>query len=464
MSLHTLEIEGLRGFAKPERLELAIPNGNFGSGLTVLVGPNNGGKSTIIEAFAAFSREDPKLPDHGPSFAKGMRNLEAGGRVHLRATSPNGTVAEISTIDAGGSETTWHTGRIGAVVLPARRFFNPFFEKFPDYMHPSTYFNMGEHPTLRNSPLNRFYERIFRAHSDKESFNQLLGRIIHPVPQWNIEQTDDGKYYLQFQYDNSSHSSDGLGDGVLSIWCIVDALYDASEKQMIVIDEPEQSIHPSWQKNLFEVLGEFAKDRQIVYATHSPYFINWDAVFNGAQIVRVHKPKDDERTVLSALKQETVKLLQNLVKDNHNPHTLGLEAREIFFLQDSVVLVEGQEDIIQYKLIAEQLECAIPGDFFGWGVGGADKMPIIAQMLFELGFRKVVGILDKDKEHVKQQLDEKFPSFKFFVIPADDVCSKKPKKSKPAKDGLVKDGRLQERYRTEVKQLLGEIKSALSDD
>jgi predicted ATPase len=463
MSVRSLEIKGLRGFAESECLDLAIPNGKFGSGLTVLVGPNNGGKSTIVEAFAAFSREDPKLPDHGPSFAKGMRNSRTGARVHLRATPVDGEAAEIKTVEAGGSETIWHTGRIGAVVLPARRFFNPFFEKFSDYMHSSTYFNMGEHPTLRNSPLDRFYERIFKAYANKEFFNQVLGRIIDPVPEWNIEQADNGKHYLQFQYGNSSHSSDGLGDGVLSIWFIVDALYDSSEKQMIVIDEPEQSLHPSLQKKLFEVLGEYAKERQIVYATHSPYFINWDAVFNGAQIVRVYKHKGDERTALSALKHDTVRRLQPLAIDKNNPHTLGLNACEIFFLEDKVVLVEGQEDVIHYKLIAEELGCAIPGDFFGWGVGGAEKMPVIAQMLFELGFRRVVGILDKGMEPVKQQMEEQFPDFRFFVIPAEDVRSKDPIKPKSAKDGLIKKGRLQEKYRTHVEQILSEVKTVLSN-
>ena len=58
MSVKSLTIKGLRGFSKPEKLRLAEPTGKVGSGLTILVGPNNGGKSTIIEAFGAvFSSE-----------------------------------------------------------------------------------------------------------------------------------------------------------------------------------------------------------------------------------------------------------------------------------------------------------------------------------------------------------------------------------------------------------------------
>lgn len=49
-TVETLSIKGLRGFAEYAELKLAVPTDNQpGSGLTILVGPNNGGKSTITE-------------------------------------------------------------------------------------------------------------------------------------------------------------------------------------------------------------------------------------------------------------------------------------------------------------------------------------------------------------------------------------------------------------------------------
>lgn len=461
MSLTHIEISGLRSFADPQRLELAIPNGEFGSGITVLVGPNNSGKSTIIEAFGAFSRDDPRDGHYGTSFPKGVRNARTGGKVHLRAFRTEGETSELKTIEAGGALTQALWGGIGAFVLPSRRLFHPFFERFPEYMSRSTYANDGEHPSLRSSTLDRINERIFSAHGSQERFNAVFAKVVDPVPEWNIEQTDDGRYYLQFQFGDVAHSSDGLGDGLLSIWLVIDALYDASESEPIVIDEPEQSLHPALQKRLFALLGEYARKRQIIYATHSPYFIDWAAVLNGAHITRVHKKEN--RSVLSTLSQDTVKRLRGFVENANNPHVLGVNAREVFFLDDRVVLVEGQEDVIFFRRIAEQLNHEMPGEFFGWGVGGASNMGLVAQMLAELGFTQVVGILDNDKAELKIELEGKFPQFNFFVIPAKDVRSKRVIPAKPQVIGLLDEaGRLRGEYRFEVEEMFDRIRDALN--
>jgi predicted ATPase len=47
---------GFRGFQTLQTLKLAQPNGRAGSGLTVLLGPNGGGKSTVIECFRKLTR------------------------------------------------------------------------------------------------------------------------------------------------------------------------------------------------------------------------------------------------------------------------------------------------------------------------------------------------------------------------------------------------------------------------
>ncbi len=78
--------------------------------------------------------------------------------------------------------------------------------------------------------------------------------------------------------------------------------------------------------------------------------------------------------MISTVSDSTASNLSSFIKDSFNPHVLGLNAREAFFLEDGIVLVEGQEDVIFYQKIAKELGIEIEGDFFGWGVGGAGNM------------------------------------------------------------------------------------------
>ena len=67
--LKTLSIAGYRGFNDRRSIHLAVPNNEReGSGLTVITGANNSGKSTVIEALRARSGHQ------SPSFSEGVRN------------------------------------------------------------------------------------------------------------------------------------------------------------------------------------------------------------------------------------------------------------------------------------------------------------------------------------------------------------------------------------------------------
>jgi len=74
--IEKMTCHGYRGFSTEQTLNLAIPNGKRGSGLTVLVGPNGGGKSTLVECFS-------KIATKNVSFTEGKRNKLAGDRIRI---------------------------------------------------------------------------------------------------------------------------------------------------------------------------------------------------------------------------------------------------------------------------------------------------------------------------------------------------------------------------------------------
>lgn len=453
MSLQKLELVGLRGFATPQELTFAIPDGSPGSGLTTLVGPNNGGKSTVVEALRALAAPAPQTPSQPTSFTEGRRNKRAGDRVTVRTTDIDGDVGGLRTVAVRGSETEWFPSVVDEkmFVLPSRRYFNPYFAK--STVTRDSYVMYYGIPQSRGASLDQFGYRLFQAQQENRAkFDNVLGEVVRPVPNWTIDQSDSGQYYLKLEKGGLYHTSEGLGEGLVSLFFIIDALYDSEPGSVIVIDEPELSLHPSLQRRLFALLSKYSGDRQILIATHSPYFVDFEVLLNGAKIARLHL-KDGDCTI--ALSESTVKRLAGFLNNYNNPHVLGLDAREAFFLEDGVILVEGQEDVVFYKRIADQLGIEIEGSFFGWGVGGADNMHIIATLLSELGFEKVVGLLDGNRASLLPKLEGEFTQYKFHTIPVDDIRTKPATQPRAAVSGILDEsGNVRPEYMERMKELL----------
>ena len=426
MSVVSLDIKGFRGFGLQQTLRLAQPNETSGSGITILVGPNSGGKSTIVEAFKALSGREV-------SFSEGKRNKDAGDRVWIRVGYDGGETQVLQTSDQGGS-TTIHEPKEGRVgyVLPSRRYFYPYFGQSAA-VNRKSYLSYQDIPANRGNPIGDFAEqRLFAALENREEFNAVLGQVMAPVPDWTIDQSDEGRFYLKLNSAGQIHNSDGLGEGIVSLLFLVDALYDSLPGDLIVIDEPEFSLHPLYQRRLTRLLGEYARNRQIVYATHSPYFIEFEYILNGAEVARVHKYGDC--CYIDQLCRNTANELKGLLRDSHNPHVLGLNARESLFLEDGVIVVEGQDDVVYYPRILDQLvaEDLLKSEsasfmkerFFGWGAGGAEKIERILAVLKDLGFTRVAAIFDKNKCSLIPDLENRFPDFFFGSIPAGDIRAK----------------------------------------
>jgi hypothetical protein len=320
-------------------------------------------------------------------------------------------------------------------VLPSRRVFSPYFGK--GSANRSSYMNMIGFPVMRTPSLDQFVGRLFEIQNNREAFDAVMSKVVNPVPNWTIDQDDSGHWFLKLTRGDAVHSSEGLGEGLVSLIYIIDALYDSQPGYCIVIDEPELSLHPALQRKLASLFTEYARDRQIVLATHSPYFVNLAALADGAKIARVHLT--DGGSVISHLSPETSQRIAGVLCDQNNPHVLGLNAQEAFFLEDRVVLLEGQEDVVFLSRVEASIDTKLNGEIFGWGVGGAEKMDLIATVLSELGFRKVIGLLDANKADTADQLQAKFPTYHFASIPADDIRSKKAVTAKPSVSGLLDD-------------------------
>lgn len=440
--ISSIKIKGFRGFAEEQELTLADPNGrNEGSGLTVIVGPNNGGKSTIIESFMSMAS------GHDFSFAEGQRNKAAGDFVEIVLSSYTkhsiedsiedsikGPTYSLKTISAGGHKAKRAPELKGRkvpeppiTVLSSRRFFDPYSKEAsrgtgvllavqPDAIALNT----------RGKPIDAQDNMLFKIIEDQEKlekFNNLLKRILGYKLNWTVDQSNTGNYYVKVIKENGEHDSDGLGEGLVSLLFIVGALLNQLPNELLVIDEPELSLHPQLQRNLLDVILEKSKESQIVYATHSPEMVSIDAILNGGTLARVVNLGDGSK--IYQLNDKSIGCLKKLEGNLFNPHVMGYDAKACFFENDKLVVVEGQEDVILLNKALKDLAINKKIRFFGFGAGGYGNIKLIITILDNLGFEKVCCLYDKDvKIETIDEVKSHFSQYKFEILIADDIRDK----------------------------------------
>lgn len=444
-------ISGFRGFGPCQEVRPGVPTEQRpGSGLTCLVGPNNGGKSSVLEAIHMASLRKTQTLQREERNEKTARQTEiivtfADGKAHIARSNKT----DKSRLDVVGDADD--SGPYGVYYLLGRREFPRAFE---------------------GTGLER---EVFVRGQPSAHTRTLDGQAWHKAraPKWTSDAFRDylreiSGFSLPIEVEQGQpavlsggheHSPRLLGDGVAQAACIADALFDCGTETVTLIEEPESGLHPSLQRRIMRAFVEKAKQNQILIATHSPQFIDWGVLQNGGTLARVWR-RDGEFAAIRQLSPDLVRQACALLVDRNNPHVLGAVASEVFFLSDCVILVEGQEDVVFYRGILQQLNLDVGGDFFGWGVGGASKMPLIARILSQLGYRRVVGILDADKERLRDELSAEFRSYNFFVTWTDDV------RDKPDQNlhGLCStDGKLKLEHKTRTVAMFEEIRDWLAE-
>lgn len=192
--LNSISIKGFRGFATEQNLVLSQPDGRLGSGLTILVGPNSGGKSTIVEAFRKLATST------STSFTEGKRNKSAGNKVEIKISFTSGETASLKTVRAGGSETEWTFSGANQThpkiyFLPSRRVFNPYFGKA--VLDRESYIQSTGDFNFRGQAMDSFSYRLFNALDKREEFNKLFWQVLGYDLDWTIDQNDDSHTKLQ---------------------------------------------------------------------------------------------------------------------------------------------------------------------------------------------------------------------------------------------------------------------------
>lgn len=279
----------------------------------------------------------------------------------------------------------------------ARNFSN-LFETYLKYHEKNEY---CRYKSSNGSSIHRpLSEQSFKALHGNEPW-LLLNKIFteaqvgYTVTIPNLNEFDRDSSYT-FRLINESGNEVGLNDlssGEKVIFSLLFALYNANFDvdfpQVLLLDEPDSSLHPAMCKQLVDVLlNLFVKQKgvKVIMTTHSPSTIALcpeDSIYVinklGSQIEKIRK--DDALKIL----------------------TSGIPTLSIDYKGHKQIIIESPTDGYYYQVIYNKLFQSkdISSKLYfiasgGYGKGSCDQVRKICNDFREAGTESVFGIIDWD--------------------------------------------------------------------
>lgn len=217
-----------------------------------------------------------------------------------------------------------------------------------------------------------------------ERLSIMFGREIHL--EWNAGQL---KVYFEKKGDLEGYSVVLEASGLVNLVSILAALYD-DDIEILLIDEPEVSLHPQLQAYLLKEIKKIIKlyNKTVVISTHSTEFLSFSTVEDFCNLVFF-----DENTTPIQLQPDRDELKNKKLKDflfiMSQMYKNGFFAKNIF-------LLEGTSDLIvcQFLINKFNLEVAAAGTQI-IPVDGKGQFTTISK-LFRLLNKKVTILTDLD--------------------------------------------------------------------
>ena len=317
--IHDVTLPKFKSFAPGTRIEFRFP-------ITVLVGPNGGGKSSLLHAAWGMPLK------HSTSrfwFSTPVDPIENDGKNQNRYWYTHYIKTIQQTVESrkisgnkrhGYWEPSRPAQREGMQAMPEKTpAFAPFMSPTGDRWSPvertSLYFNAKE----QSSAFERFFTSVpFDSLEDRQDYfikyskklKEVIDNDLKSSEYYKVERVAENtlltaaqlaavnkilqksyksaryirhKFYdklvhspsVLFETEARSYSECFAGSGELAVVNYVLALEGLSKYDLLLLDEPETSLHPGAQERLIEHLLGVVKEKliQVIISTHSPTFV-----------------------------------------------------------------------------------------------------------------------------------------------------------------------------------------------
>lgn len=218
-----------------------------------------------------------------------------------------------------------------------------------------------------------------------ERARELIAQIVPGIGTMQVR-TGGGQMRVVFETPAGEVNLKDLGTGVEQLLMTVTVGLTEQAPYTLIVEEPETNLHPAAQRALLGLFQEWATDRQIIAATHSPVMLDWSP--GGDRLWLVTRSGGESR--VDAVEEDPLTLLRSL----------GVRPSDVL-VADRLLVLEGlsDQDVLEVwfpELLRSPRIAIIPGDG-GDDAGHANRLASWITRADRTGVQKVLYMRDRDE-------------------------------------------------------------------
>jgi len=346
--------------------------------LTIIVGPNNCGKSRILKDIKSLTSDQNKnsvvvtdveysIPDTVEALKEAYKITtfsDKNNKLYLRTLSSNLVTQHNIGVGVDWEQNcqNWLDQKNDNTKNQFRHWFGSFFVSLFETEDRLKLIKESESSEkgITNNLLQAFYYEGSEVENKlrvivKEAFGKdirldfstlrkILFRIGEDLEDVPIDLRDAISYYEQFE------KLDEQGDGLRSFVATLLVLL-VGKRSVLLLDEPESFLHPPQAFRLGEVIAEHAVDnRQLVVATHSSDFLK--GVLSKRQDITILRvDRHGKVNKINMLESKDVAVI------SRDPLLSSTRIMDGLFYKGAII-VEADADAVFYQRISRQLNDA----------------------------------------------------------------------------------------------------------